>query len=559
LSRSTINSTSTQTKFTASDIEENNLFFEAQRLKVLNDNKGTIDAFEKVIAFNPKNHASMFELARLYYAKQEDEKALKNISNAIKFEPNNLWYNLVYAQILTVKENYKEAVLIYNKILELEPREQAYYYDKAGLLENTGDINKTIDFYNEIEKIFGVDEYEIDQKKRLYLSINKIDKAAQELEKLINYDSTNVNYYNYLASLYASNKMPERSIPIYNYILEKFPDNYQALLALADEAYQKGDKNKAIEYTTRAFNNNAMNIDLKIKILNQYIQFYKWKKEEILDAYKLAIALRNTHPNDAKSYAISGDLYYTGGFDSAALYYYIKSLDYKKDIYSVWQQSMQLMSEMRKFDLLKKYSEEAIDYFPSQALPYYFNGIAMYQFKRYRDATNVLNEALKLSSDNKTLKAQVYSLLGDNYHEIGNDTYSDSCYEEALKIDSKNAYALNNYAYFLSLRKDKLTKAKEYAQMAITLERFNSNYLDTYAWILFQLGEYTKAEEYQLSAIRNSDLSDPVLFDHYGDILYKNNKIEDAVLAWKKAKEKGLVSKVIDKKINDKKWYEDTP
>jgi tetratricopeptide (TPR) repeat protein len=137
---SSTNSATIQTKYTAGDIEENNLFFEAQRLKVLNDNKGAIDAFEKVIAFNPKNHASMFELARLYYAKQEDEKALKNISAAIKFEPNNLWYNLVYAQILTVKENYKEAVEVYNKILELEPREQAYYYDKAGLLENTGDI-----------------------------------------------------------------------------------------------------------------------------------------------------------------------------------------------------------------------------------------------------------------------------------------------------------------------------------------------------------------------------------------------------------------------------------
>lgn len=553
----TSGNTPTQTKLSSRDIEVNNLFFEAQKLKVLGDNKNAIIAFEKVLSFDPNSHASMFELARLYYITQNDDKALKNISTAVKLMPDNLWYNLVYAQVLAVKGDYKLASTVYDKILLLEPREQAYYYDKAGLLESGGDINKTIEFYNEIEGIFGIDPYAIEQKKRLYVGMNKIDKAAEEIQKLISTDSTNPNYYNELAALYISNKMIDKAYPIYESILKDHPNFPPALLAMADFYYQKGDKAKAIASTQKAFENDELNIDIKMKILYQYIQFYKSKKNEINDAYLLAAAVRNAHPKNAKAYAISADLYYVDGEDSLALYYYQKSLEFKKDVFTVWQQTMFLCSETRNYPLLKKYSEEAIELFPTQPLPYYFNGISMYQAERYRDAVTVLQEAYKLASDNSLLRTQILASLGDNYHEMSNHIASDSCFEASLKLDPKNAYTLNNYAYFLSLRKDQLSKAKEYADMAVKIESTNSNYLDTYAWILFQLGEFVKAEEWQLNALRNSDLSDGTLFEHYGDILFKNNKIEDALNAWKKAKEKGVISSILDKKIADKTWYEE--
>lgn len=558
-SKSTIepstNPSKTQTKLSARDIEENNLFFEAERLKVLEDNTNAITAFEKVLSLNPNNHAAMFELARLYYISKQDDKALKSISTAVKLMPNNIWYNLVYAQILAIKDEYKASILVYDKIISLEPREQSYYYDKAGLLEATNDINKTIDFYNEIESIFGIDAYCIEQKKRLYLNQHKIDMAIHEVEKLIESDSTNPEYYNSLASLYNSNNQKPKAESIYKLILQKFPNNPKALLSCADITYQKGDVRQAINYTSLAFSNTELNIDTKINILYQYINNYNTKKSEFQDAYQLAKVLRTTYPTDAKAYAISGDLCFIDGSDSLALYYYVQSVEYKKDVYTVWQQILLLSSEQQKNDLLKKYSEEAIELFPLQPLPYYFNGIAMYQLKRYRDAVNVLQEAYKLARENTALKTQIYASLGDNYHEMGNHKVSDSCFEASLKLNPSNTYTLNNYAYYLSLRNNQLSKAKEYAQMAIKIDSLNPNYLDTYAWILFQLGEYPKAEEFQLKALRNSDLTDPILFEHYGDILFKNNKTDEALKVWIKAKEKGSVSKTIEKKISDKKWY----
>lgn len=549
----------TATKLSAKDIEENAYFFEAQRLKCLNDNKSAIEIFEKVLEVNPQNHAAMFELSRLYFVMQNDDKALKNIENAIKFMPDNLWYNLVYAQILSITNKPKEAIKIYDKILVLEPREQAYYYDKAGLLENAGDIEKAIDFYNEIERVFGIDPYCSEQKKRLYLSINKTDNAIAEIKKLIDSDSSNIEYLHMLANVYNANKMTDKAIQVYKQIINKDAEYAPALLSLADYYYKNNEKKKALEYTNRAFNGNSISIDNKVKILYQYIQFYESNKADINDAYTLAASLRKTHPTDAKSYAISADLYYVDGNDSTALYFYEQSLTYKKDVYSVWQQLLLLCSEQQKTDKLKMYSEEAIELFPTQPLVYYFNGIAMSQLKRYRDAVTMMQEAYKFAGTNSMLKTQIFASLGDSYHEIGNNTLSDSCYEAALQLDPKNAYTLNNYAYFLSLRKEKLTKAKEYIEMAIRLDASNPSYYDTYAWILFQMQDYTKAEEQQLNALRISDLSDPTLFEHYGDILFKIGKLEDANKAWNKALEKGGSSPLLLKKIKDKTWYESLP
>ena len=47
-----------------------------------------------------------------------------------------------------------------------------------------------------------------------------------------------------------------------------------------------------------------------------------------------------------------------------------------------------------------------------------------------------------------------------------------------------------------------------------------------------------------------------VIVDHYGDILFKLDLKEDAMKSWIKAKELGLESDFIDKKIRDKKIYE---
>jgi Tfp pilus assembly protein PilF len=151
---------------------------------------------------------------------------------------------------------------------------------------------------------------------------------------------------------------------------------------------------------------------------------------------------------------------------------------------------------------------------------------------------------------------EFYSSLADSYHAIKEHKLSDEYYEKSLEIDSNNVLILNNYAYYLSVRKIKLEKAKKMSYKCNELEKENGTYQDTYAWVLYELKEYDEAKEWMEKALKNGGDKSAVVVEHYGDILYQLGDVESAIIQWKKAKEFGEESKFLDKKLEDGKLYE---
>ena len=91
---------------------------------------------------------------------------------------------------------------------------------------------------------------------------------------------------------------------------------------------------------------------------------------------------------------------------------------------------------------------------------------------------------------------------------------------------------------------------------AMQKEPKNSTYLDTYAWVLFKRKNYSLAKFYMENAISNGGSTNPTLLEHMGDILYMMEKKQDAVDFWKKAKQNGGQTELLDRKIRDQKYYE---
>ena len=99
----------------------------------------------------------------------------------------------------------------------------------------------------------------------------------------------------------------------------------------------------------------------------------------------------------------------------------------------------------------------------------------------------------------------IYSILGDAYHKIGDKKASFEAYDSCLVYAPDLVVCLNNYAYYLSVEKEELKKAEQMSYKAITAEPNNAIYLDTYAWILYQEGNYADAKTYIDMAIKNLD------------------------------------------------------
>ena len=96
---------------------------------------------------------------------------------------------------------------------------------------------------------------------------------------------------------------------------------------------------------------------------------------------------------------------------------------------------------------------------------YYFNGFANLQKRHYQEAIVSLEQAKKLSSSNPKMVAEINSLLGDAYNATKAYDKSDKAYDDALAADPNNKAVLNNYSYYLALRKTNLEKAEKMSSL----------------------------------------------------------------------------------------------
>lgn len=532
------------------------LFLEAEKAKVTEDWETAIKNYQEVVATDPNNANAHFQLSQIFYNQGKMAESESEALSAVKIDCNNKWYYEMLANIYMNEGKPKEAVEIFKELIKKFPNNAEYYLNLGFLQSKLGQFETAVKTYEQFEKNFGIDENVIMEKKNLFLRLNKFNDAIAEVEKLVDAFPGDVDYLHMEAELYRANRMKEKATELYKKILTIEPDNADALLAMADMGMQSGDTKQSLESIKKIFENPKVDVDTKIKILYPYLQYWELQKDKKQDAIDLAELLTTTHPDDAKGFAIKGDLYYLDSQNDKALESYKRGLELNKDVFQVWQQVMVIYNLKRDWTALQKTSNEAMELFPNQAMVYLFKGTAEQQNKELEKAVKSYLKGEKMTADNDKLRGQFWANLGDVYHSLNKVTESDSAYDRSLKLDPENAYVLNNYSYYLSLRKANLEKAKQMSAYSNKLDPDNSSFLDTYAWILFQLNDFTGAKEWQEKAMKADDGQSGTILEHYGDILFKLGSTEEAVKYWKQAKEKGTDSISIDKKIAQGKYIE---
>jgi tetratricopeptide (TPR) repeat protein len=70
------------------------------------------------------------------------------------------------------------------------------------------------------------------------------------------------------------------------------------------------------------------------------------------------------------------------------------------------------------------------------------------------------------------------------------------------------------------------------------------------------MGRYNEAKEWLEKALNNGGDSNGVILEHYGDVWFKLGNTTEALKYWKEALEKGGASKMIQRKIDEKKYIE---
>lgn len=532
------------------------LFYNAVKEKSVGKLDKAMDLFGQVIRMDQQNDAAHYELAMIYYQNKKFSDALHFARTAAELKPANEWYQLLLADICMNTGRQSEAVTIHEKLAKANPNRIEYYFNWANALMYSGKLEEAIKVFDMAEQKIGIERDLIVQKERMYLKLGKIDKAAAEVEKLIQAKPTDMGAYSLLVELYQANGMKDKVLETVERMKKINPTTPHVYLALAEYYRSIKENEKSFEQLKLAFRSLDLDSEIKMRILSSYFPLVQLQENMLDQALELSAIFTELHPAEALGHAVYGDFLNMGKKTEQAAAEYRTSLDLDNSNEQVWQQYLINLSELRDNDKMIKESEEALTLFPNNPVFYFLNGIAKYEKKRYSEAAEVFLAGSKMVVDNNMLLVDFYSRLGDTYHELKNNEESDKYYEKALTLDPKNAFVLNNYSYYLSLRKEKLEKAEKMSKLSNDLIPNQSSFLDTYAWVLYQMGRYEDAKVWIEKAIANSGSSNGTILEHYGDILYRLNKTSEALEQWKKAKEAGGGSELLDKKIADRKLYE---
>ena len=482
--------------------------------------------------------------------------AVEQIKKAIKLEPENRWHLLLYAEILFKKQDFENTAIQYKKLITIEPGNEDLYFKLADTYIYAGDFKNAIRVYDDLESYKGVDKILCMQKHKLYRQINDIKSAINELQTILKNFHNDIEVMEILSELYLLNDEKEKAFVLLKEISVINPKNGRIHLTLADYYREAGDNQKSYNELKLAFKSVGLNIDTKIRILVSYYQLIEINQEMRDQAYELADILIATHPEDLKARAVLADILYTDRKYTKAKEQYLIILEKDKTKNQIWNQVLFIQAEQTDFEGMLQTSKEALEYFPSDPLFYYFNGVSNKWAKNYNVAITSFKTGVDFVIENQNLLLEFYSSLGDAYHATKQYKLSDEFYEKSLELDPDNIIVLNNYAYYLSLRKENLEKAKEMSFRCNQIEKNNGTYQDTYAWVLYQLKDYTQAKEWLTKALLNGGNKSAVIIEHYGDVLYKLNEKEEALNQWKRAKKLGGASENIDKKIEERKIYE---
>ena len=527
--------------------------FAALKAKSLEDYDEAIKHFEKCIKFDSKNSVPYYELSKINATNGNYNIATEQIENACKLNPNNRWYILTYAEILFSNQDFTNSASQYKKLITLEPGNEELYFMLSDTYIYSNDFRKAIAVYDDLEQYKGIDKMLSMQKHKLYRELNDMKGAIKELESILSSFPDDVEAMEILSELYLLNDEKDKAFELFKMIAIISPNNGRIHLTLADYYRENDNNDKSYEELKLAFESPKLNIDTKVRILVSYYQLIAINPEMSEQAYELAKIMISAHPNDLKAIAVYADILYADNKFQEAKEQYLLVLEKDKTKSQVWSQVLFILAEQSDFETMLSVSDEALEYFPTDPLFYYFNGVSNKWFKNYSEAISSLETGIEFVIDNQNLLLEFYSSLADAYHATKQHKLSDEYYEKVLEIDPTNVLVLNNYAYYLSVRKESLKKAKEMSFKCNELEQNNGTYQDTYAWILYELKDYENAKQWMLKSLKNGSDISTVVVEHYGDILYKLGDIEEAIIQWKKAKNLGGVSKNLNKKINEGK------
>lgn len=524
-------------------------FIEAAKEKNTGNTKKAKELYLSLLK-SPGDKAPIhYELSLIYHHEGDYDNAQDQILKAIVIDDSTDWYLQHYVRINKAQRYWDHVEKGYEKLVKCHPDDAEFLIEYSDYFISRQKYDEALELYKRIERLIGVSERVNKNAYLIYRQKEMRGEALNELKKLNAAFEDNPKFYVDIANHFVENKQFDSAKVYINKGFEVLPNHPVLHVGLGDIYFFTDDFPKAKVSYIKAIEDEGYGLSKKRDILEQYFPIAPINKQRQEELIEMVQTLEKLPQKGFDTYDFTGKIYFQNGFYKDAQRNLEKAVFEKKKAYDTWEILFQTDFNLKEYTTMKSHVDEAISYYPMQPRFYYFKGIAENKLNNKKQAIKAFERAEKLVIDDDELKGQIYSALGDLYHETQMYKKSDEAFAKALQVDPNNPYTLNNYAYYLSLRNTQLDIAQKYSKQTIQMAPSNPSFLDTYGWIMYQKGEYEEALKFLELAEKNTQEASTEIIEHIAETYAKLGDPKKAIEYFEKAIAAGADKNSIQLKI----------
>ena len=463
---------------------------------------------------------------------------VKNAINQIKRSNNSNFFegDLLLALESITKKNYKQAEKRLKKLLAYQENE-AYEFVIIKILESYNHLflNSKIKKNN---RNLGRIDLITSSFQNCYLGTKKTDS------NFLNLINSSENEYSRYLFFHLGNIIEKKDYELVNEISKTIDPLMSSLLIAQSKKWIDENKYEKFNNYFSCKSENDLLAEFFFLIANLYSSQDLFKESNFYlnisnylnpkFYFNLSLLAENYHLNNNLEFAkkILNEL-----SDEEEVYHWFKT-----------KKITQFLAEQEKDNEALDYFEKKINKFKNPSTKILYDIANIYKkFKNYEKAIEYYSIVLSKINKKTSTYADVLYRRGGSFERLGDYERADIDLLKSIEIRPNDPYSLNYLAYSWLERNYKIKEAMQMLNNAYN-EKENDPYItDSVGWGYYLIGDYENAEKYLRKAVELMPY-DPIVNDHYGDVLWQLNRKMQASYFWKN---------VLELKDTDEKMKQD--
>ncbi|MCP4632618.1 MAG: tetratricopeptide repeat protein [candidate division Zixibacteria bacterium] len=502
---------------------------------------------------------------------QEFDKAERELRSALRLNQNSLEINYELASILAQNQNLEEAFELRNNIAEPDVK-FGVLMGRLSILLNHDSLAIRY-FKNAIENDPG--DYSARYYfSRFYLGTEQPDSALKHLKKMVELRQQDMESLTEIARIYYSRGDYDSAAVSFKELLDHEPSNKFSGSGLADSYVRSGKLLEALGVYRNLLEHHPTDKYLISKKINLEIEL-----KQFVEAAQTGLKALEIYPEDTEFIMSTARL--LAGNENYAVAESLISQQIARDSTNItlkmllarmymddtkYHEADLLLNDIiseddmlldahilltsnflyqDKLDSAILVLERIIPKFPESHDIYYQIGRIYLTKELQQEAADSFRKAYEQKPDEVG-----YGLaLAETLDRLNDFKSAERILTDIINNHPDNATALNNLAYMYVNRDENLSRAEKYLRKALELEPENGAFLDSYGWLLFRMDKVEDALEYIHKAEETLG-SDPEIFSHLADIYKYIGDFEKSFEYYKKALELSPNDPELSTKLN---------